>query len=95
MNPAKRQRVRKFTLENVIKKVTNIDSDDESLAVAREPLSHISSDDEVDEDNIIPEVSRCSVECLGSALDENSYNEFEPLFLRNIAPTTVDGVVYE
>lgn len=42
MNPTERQRVRKFVLEEVIEKVKNIDSDDESLADALEPLSDIS-----------------------------------------------------
>ena len=45
MNPAKKQRVRKFTLEAVIEKVINIDSDDECLADALQPLSDASSDD--------------------------------------------------
>ena len=58
MNPAERQRVRKLTLEEVNEKVTNIYSDDESLSDALETLSDVSSDDEVDEDNVIPEVPR-------------------------------------
>ena len=58
MNPAERQRVRKLTLKEVYEKVTNIYSDDESLSDALETLSDVSSDDEVDEDNVIPEVPR-------------------------------------
>ena len=60
MNSARRQvYFRKFTLEHVIEKLTNIDSDDESLADALEPLTDFSSDDEVDKDNVIPEGQRC------------------------------------
>ena len=75
--------------------MTNINSYDESLADILEPLSDASSDDEVNEDNFIPEVPGRSVKFLESALDKINYNECEPLFLRNIVPTTVDGVVYE
>lgn len=32
MNPVKRKPIRKFTLEEVIEKVTDIDSDNENLA---------------------------------------------------------------
>ena len=35
MNPVKRKRIRKFTLEEVIEKVTDIDSDNENLAADR------------------------------------------------------------
>lgn len=48
-NPAKKQRVRKFTLEEVIQKVTHIDSDDGSHANALESLKVVSSNDEVNE----------------------------------------------
>ena len=47
--------------------MTKIDSDNESLADALEPLSDVS--DKVDKDNVIPEVPGCSVRCLESALD--------------------------
>lgn len=81
MNSENRQRVRKFTLEEVIEKVINIDPDDESLADALETLSDVSLDDEDDEDSVTPEVTRCLVKCLESALDETNYNECESLFL--------------
>lgn len=86
-NSENRQRVRMFTLEEVIKKVINIDSDNESLANTLELtlsftcFSDVSSDNEDDEDNVTPEVTRCSVKCLESALDETNYNECESLFL--------------
>ena len=100
-NSENRQRVRMFTLEEVIKKVINIDSDNESLANALELMlsftcfSDVSSDNEDDEDNVTPEVTRCSVKCLESALDETNYNECESLFLWNIVSILADDVVYE
>ena len=58
MNSGRRQvYFRKFTLEHVIEKLTNIDSDDESLADALEPLTDVSSDDEVDKDNTLGETN--------------------------------------
>ena len=88
MNSENRQRVRKFTLEEVIEKVINIDPDDESLADALETLSDVSLDDEDDEDSVTPEVTRCLVKCIESALDETSYNECESSII-------ADDVVYE
>ena len=70
-------------------------SNDEELEDFLEHLTDVSSDEGMNEDNVITEVPKRSVISFESALDESSYNPADPIFLPKIVPTEVDRVIYE